>query len=110
MTRSSTIRRRTQKLLLLALPTMLLACAAGTPPPGPVDIIREIVDPNYDYRDNPNTWGGDEPREARHRHHDDSWSSGCREGELTCSHEGATVCCAPRDRCCAGQTGPYCCD
>lgn len=106
--RSTEVRRWLGRALLLGLPVVFLACAAGTPPPGPVDIVREIVDPSYDYRDNPDTWGGKDPRQARHRD-DDGWSATCRAGELTCSQQGATVCCSPRDRCCAGRTGPFCC-
>jgi hypothetical protein len=34
---------------------------------------------------------------------------GCASAELTCSHEGRTVCCSSSDQCCAGSDGPYCC-
>ena len=95
--------------LLIALPLALLGCAPGAPPPGPIDIVREIFDPNYDYTESPDTWGGDAEARARYPR-ESGWSAECPSGDMTCTHEGVTVCCSPRDRCCAGRTGPYCCD
>jgi hypothetical protein len=95
--------------VLLALPLVLFGCAPGAPPPGPIDIVREIFDPSYDYTKSPDTWDGEaEARRPAPRGGD--WSAACPAGDMTCSHEGVTVCCSPRDRCCAGRTGPYCCD
>jgi hypothetical protein len=33
----------------------------------------------------------------------------CALSEITCSHEGRTICCSSGDHCCAGEGGPYCC-
>jgi hypothetical protein len=101
------LRRCWLRPMLLALPVVLLGCAPGAPPPGPIDIVREIFDPNYDYTDSPDTW---RDVDARPRHPRESWSASCPDGDMSCTHEGVTVCCAPRERCCAGRTGPYCCD
>jgi len=96
------------QLALLVLPVLLLACAPGAPPPGPIDIVRKIFDPSYDYTQSPSTWGDDDSRQSR-SHHVQNWSSPCQERDLTCTHEGTTICCSHDDRCCAGRTGPFCC-
>lgn len=96
--------------MLVLLPLGISACAPGAPPPGPVDLIRKVIDPSYDYTQSPDTWGdADDERYPRHARRD-GWHSGCPEDDITCSHGSVTVCCAPRDRCCAGRNGPYCCD
>jgi len=93
----------------LVVATLLLSsCAPGVPPPGPIDIVREIFDPNYDYTQSPDTWRDADARPGPPQR-DGAWSSPCRERDLSCTHAGATVCCSPRDRCCAGETGPFCC-
>lgn len=43
-------------LLLLALPLGFAACAPGAPPPGPIDLVRKVFDPSYDYTESPDTW------------------------------------------------------
>jgi hypothetical protein len=101
-------RRFCGQLALLALPIVLLACAPGAPPPGPVDIVRKIFNPSYDYTQSPSTWGDDDSRHARSYPGQNS-SSPCHERDLTCTHEGTTICCSHDDRCCAGRTGPFCC-
>lgn len=103
----TSVVRRVRASALGALATVVVGCAAGAPPPGPIDIVREIFDPNYDYTQQPETWG----REASGRppRPDDDWSSPCRSRDLSCTHAGVTVCCAPQDHCCAGETGPFCC-
>jgi hypothetical protein len=99
-------------LALLVLPLGGAACAPGAPPPGPIDLIRKAIDPSYDYTESPDTWRGADQDDDGYRRHArrDGWHSGCPEDDLTCTHDGVTVCCAPRDRCCAGRDGPYCCD
>ena len=105
---SSRLRTLRTSCALAATALLLAACAAGVPPPGPIDIVREIFDPNYDYTQSPDTWRGSDARPVR-PHPDDAWSSPCQERDLSCTHAGVTVCCSPRDRCCAGESGPFCC-
>jgi hypothetical protein len=105
--RSTVTGRIRAQLLLLALPVCLLACEPGAPPPGPVDLVKKMFDPSYDYTQSPSTWGDDE--RAAHSRHGQRWASPCAERDLTCTHEGSTICCSHDDRCCAGRTGPYCC-
>lgn len=103
-------RRVVVALAVIALPLALAACAPGAPPPGPIDIVRKVIDPSYDYTKSPDTWSNaDEEDRYRHARRDD-WHSGCPENDMTCTHDDVTVCCAPRDRCCVGRSGPYCCD
>ena len=67
----------------LVVTTLLLAgCAPGVPPPGPIDIVREIFDPGYDYTQSPDTWRDARPVPPPR---DDAWSSPCRERDLSCS-------------------------
>jgi len=107
--RRSSVGRLVRASALGALATVVLGCAAGAPPPGPIDIVREIFDPSYDYTQQPETWRDASGRPSRPPRPDDDWSSPCRSRDLSCTHEGVTVCCAPQDRCCAGATGPFCC-
>jgi hypothetical protein len=95
------------QLALLALPVLLVACEPGAPPPGPVDLVKKIFNPSYDYTRSPSTWDDDD-RHSR-SHHGERWSSPCAERDLACTHEGTTICCSHDDRCCAGRTGPFCC-
>lgn len=106
--RTSVVRTARAALTLVAATLALAACAPGVPPPGPIDIVREIFDPSYDYTESPDTWRNAGTRPPR-RDRDSGWSSGCRERDLSCTHAGVTICCSPRDRCCAGETGPFCC-
>jgi len=103
-----------RRALLLMLLPLAASCAPGAPPPGPVDVVREIFDPSYDYTESPSTWQSEEQREAYQREraidHGGPWQGVCAKDDLTCSHEGVTVCCAPYDRCCAAIDGPYCCE
>ena len=32
------------------------ACAPGAPPPGPIDLVRKVFDPSYDYTESPDTF------------------------------------------------------
>jgi len=105
-------------LLLFVLVPLVAACAPGAPPPGPIDVVRKVFDPDYDYTESPSTWDDEEQREAYLRdraleHDADPWAGSdvaCGRGDLACSHEGVTICCASFDRCCAATDGPYCCD
>lgn len=94
------------RALLVALSLAAAGCAPGAPPPGPIDLVRKVFDPSYDYTESPDTW---RDADARPRRSHERWSSGCPEDDMTCSHEGVTICCSPADRCCAGRSGPYCC-
>lgn len=110
MQRTTVSRARTARVLLaLLLGLGLAACAPGAPPPGPIDLVRKVFDPSYDYTRSPDTWGDEDDDRARHARRD-GWHSGCPADDLTCTHAEVTVCCAPRDRCCVGRNGPYCCD
>lgn len=108
-------RTRTQRamrslLALLVLPIGVAGCAPGAPPPGPIDIVRKVIDPSYDYTESPDTWRGSDRDDDYRRHaRRDGWHSGCPDDDMSCTHGGVTVCCAPSDRCCAGRNGPYCC-
>ena len=98
-------------LLLLALPLGFAACAPGAPPPGPIDLVRKVIDPSYDYTRSSDTWSHSDDDDDHYRPaRRDGWHSGCPESDMTCTHDGVTVCCAPRDQCCAGRNGPYCCN
>jgi hypothetical protein len=93
----------------LVVALALAACAPGAPPPGPIDLVRKAIDPSYDYTQSSDTWRGADADDYHRHARRDEWRSGCPEDDMTCSHGGVTVCCAPRDRCCAGSSGPYCC-
>jgi hypothetical protein len=104
-------RLRSLRPLLIAggVACFLAGCAPGAPPPGPIDLVRKAIDPSYDYTKSPDTWrDADEDDYRRHARRDER-SAGCPQDDMTCTHGGVTVCCAPSDRCCAGQSGPYCC-
>jgi hypothetical protein len=51
----------------------------------------------------------------RYERTDDAYAAGggagvgCPNTDITCSHEGRTICCDASDSCCAGTDGPYCC-
>jgi hypothetical protein len=93
------IRARRRWLVVALFSALVLGgCAGGHPPPGPIDLIREAIDPDYDYRyADRDDWKGRDGRYA------------CSPRDLACSHEGQTVCCSRSDGCCAGDDGPYCC-
>jgi hypothetical protein len=99
--------RRAATLAALAFALIFTGCAGGHPPPGPIDLVREVFDPDYDYRY--------ADRAERDRDADDRWGAdhgprACAASDLACSHEGRTVCCSRSDGYCAGADGPYCCD
>lgn len=96
-------------IAMLVLAFGLVACAPGAPPPGPIDLVRKVIDPSYDYTKSSDTWADQDDDHGRHARRD-GWHSGCPEDDLTCTHGDVTVCCAPSDRCCVGRSGPYCCD
>lgn len=106
--RRTHVNRLLVAVALAVLPVLAVACEPGAPPPGPIDIVHKIFDPSYDYTQSPSTWGDEDRRESR-VHRGENWSTPCAESDLTCTHEGTTICCSRADRCCAGRTGPYCC-
>lgn len=104
--RTSPWARASSAAAVLALALAVAACAPGAPPPGPIDLLRKAIDPSYDYTESPDTWGSDEDdrRSAR------DGRSGCPRSDLICTYGDVTICCAPSDGCCAGRSGPYCCE
>ncbi|HZR81145.1 MAG TPA: hypothetical protein VFD92_08605 [Candidatus Binatia bacterium] len=98
------MEKRFARWLLAATSALLVAgCSpGGGPPPGPIDIVRGIFDPSYDYRRaDDDSWNHDDHRYDRRY--------ACSEDDLACSHDGRTICCSRSDGCCAGSGGPYCC-
>src|SRR5581483_11130494 len=88
-TESLHMEKRFARWLLAATSALLVAgCSpGGGPPPGPIDIVRGIFDPSYDYRRaDDDSWNHDDHRYDRRY--------ACSEDDLACSHDGRTICCS----------------